>query len=47
MAPIIWKDGEHFAPKLKQITDLIDRLADRGNQISLKGYVKKRWGDLH
>ena len=37
MVPISWKDGELFAPKLKQITDLIDRLADQGDQISLVG----------
>src|SRR3989338_11293353 len=37
MVPIAWKDGEPFAPKLKQITDLIDRLADQGDQISLVG----------
>lgn len=37
MMPIVWKDGESFAPKLKQITALIDQLADAGDQISLIG----------
>lgn len=37
MLPLVWKDGEPFAPKLKQITDLIDQLADSGDQVSLIG----------
>lgn len=37
MVPIIWKDGESFTPKLKQITDLIDRFAKNGDKISLIG----------
>ena len=35
--PIAWKDGEHFVPKLRRITDLIDQLAEKGDQISLIG----------
>jgi|SRR3989344_3301891 len=34
---ITWKDGEHFAPKLKQITDLIDQFAEKDDLISLVG----------
>lgn len=37
MLPLVWKDGEPFAPKLKQITALIDQLADTGDQVSLVG----------
>lgn len=35
--PITWKDGEHFEPKLRQITDLIDHFAEKGDLISLIG----------
>jgi len=35
--PIIWKDGKLFSPKLKQITDLIDRFANHGDEVSLVG----------
>lgn len=34
---IIWKDGIGFAPKLKKITDLIDRLVSNGDTVSLIG----------
>ena len=30
-----WADGQPFAPKLKKITDLIDKLAINGDKISL------------
>lgn len=34
---IVWKDGIGFAPKLKKITDLIDRLVSNGDTVSLIG----------
>lgn len=37
MVPLVWKDGEQFAPKLKQITALIDQFAKKGDRISLIG----------
>ena len=35
--PIIWKDGNHFAPKLREITDLIDKFSEKGDLVSLVG----------
>jgi len=34
---IVWKDGIDFAPKLKKITDLVDRLVSNGDTVSLIG----------
>ena len=37
IVPIIWKDGEHFEPKLRLVTDLIDQFAAKDDKISLIG----------
>jgi pimeloyl-ACP methyl ester carboxylesterase len=35
--PMIWGDGESFAPKLQKLLDKIDNLHDRGHKVSLVG----------
>lgn len=35
--PIVWKDGEHFLPKLERIVKEIDEYTQRGEIVSLVG----------